>query len=85
MQSFLTPDLIRRDHEHRVRNSLQRNFPEHHLYYRNNGTATGYVTTLRKRLGRWLIAAGTRVAQDRRPAPRSLDVGGVAIAGSANR
>lgn len=84
MQSFLSPDLIQRHHEHRVEEALRRNLPAHDRHARDTGSAGGYVIAFRRRLGQWLIAAGTQVAPARPAVTRRPQVGDVAVAGSAD-
>lgn len=84
MQSVLAPEFIRVVHEQRIHEALRHALPEHAY----NGTSTragGVKLTLRRRLGRWLVAAGTRVAQERRPTSESLPTGGIAVAGTVDR
>lgn len=78
MQPILAPDLIRREYELKVQNALRRHISEHHRY------DSGHKLTFRRRLGRWLVAAGTRLAQERHAAGRSLPVGGVSIVSSTD-
>lgn len=61
MQPFISPDDIRRDHELMIRRELQRNYPEHHLYFRESDLAIGAMQALRRQIGRWLISAGMRI------------------------
>lgn len=83
MQPVVSPELVHRIHDHKVQMALERQ--KHQHVNANSDRLGGNTVSLRRRLGRWLIAAGTRVAQERRPATRSLPTGGVAIAGSNDR
>lgn len=61
MQPYIPPDYIRKDHELMVRKELQRNYPEHHLYFRESDQVDGALMACRRIIGRWLITAGMRI------------------------
>jgi len=61
MQPYYPPDFIRTDHELMVRKELQRNHPEHHLYFRDSDQVAAVLMAFRRIVGRWLIDAGTRI------------------------
>lgn len=85
MYPFVPPEDIRREHDLMVRRELQRNYPQHHLYFRDYDPVNGVLMAIRRQLGRWLIAAGTRIEPGTRRSRENTARAGVPLAGHASR